>query len=157
MAMKWYSAFPKPQDDGSLAIKLFNVISKTLVKYGGGILILYRDATGLFYGPSWPGYQRWRWYTVCVEKEGERERTRRTESSVNGSIHWLEDYIGSDCRGQERYRKYKHQPYKNIQKNKMGRKNSMDISSDKQARSHTRKLGHGWDRETLKEEVNLFW
>ena len=32
----------------------------------------------------------------------------------------------------------------------------MDISSNKLAKSHIRKPGHGYDRETLKEKLNLF-
>ena len=31
----------------------------------------------------------------------------------------------------------------------------MDISNDKQAKSHTRRLGHGQERETLREKLNL--
>ena len=39
---------------------------------------------------------------------------------------------------------------KNNQKIKMGRENNcMDISSDKQAKSHTRKVGYGPEKETL--------
>ena len=34
--------------------------------------------------------------------------------------------------------------------------NSMDISSDKQAKSHTRKLGHRYEREALREKLNPF-
>ena len=33
----------------------------------------------------------------------------------------------------------------------------MDNSSDKQAKSHTRKLGYGFEMETLREKENLFW
>ena len=33
--------------------------------------------------------------------------------------------------------------------------NSMAISSDKQAKSYTRKLRHGYERETLREKQNL--
>ena len=32
----------------------------------------------------------------------------------------------------------------------------MDISSDKQARSHTRKRGRGIEKENLREKLNLF-
>ena len=40
---------------------------------------------------------------------------------------------------------------------KKKKNNSMDISSNKQAKSHTRRLGHGYKRETLREELNIFW
>ena len=49
MAMKGYSAFPKLQDYWSLHIRLFNVISRTLV---GIILPLCRGAVGVFYSAS---------------------------------------------------------------------------------------------------------
>ena len=39
----------------------------------------------------------------------------------------------------------------------MGKNNFMDISRDKQAKSQTRRLGHGQERETLREKLNLFW
>ena len=32
----------------------------------------------------------------------------------------------------------------------------MDISSDKQAKSYTRRLQHGKERETLKKKLDLF-
>ena len=44
----------------------------------------------------------------------------------------------------------RHQQNKNNQKN-----NCMDISSDKQATSHTRKRGHSWERETLKRNRSI--
>ena len=48
MAMKGYSAFPK--SPRSLAIILFNVISRTLVK---GVVLDCRDVVGVFYSPTW--------------------------------------------------------------------------------------------------------
>ena len=32
----------------------------------------------------------------------------------------------------------------------------MDISGDKQAKSHTRRSGHGHERENLKEKLKFF-
>ena len=32
----------------------------------------------------------------------------------------------------------------------------MDISSDKQAKSHIKRLEHGYKKETLREKLNLF-
>ncbi len=41
--------------------------------------------------------------------------------------------------------------------NRNGKKNKcMDISSDKIAKSHTRRLGHVFKRETLRQKLNLF-
>ena len=52
MVMKGYPALPKTLDYWSLTIILFIVISRTLI---GGVLILYRDAVGVFCSPSWVG------------------------------------------------------------------------------------------------------
>ena len=46
MAMKGYSAFPKPQRQWNLTIRLFSVITKTLVRE---ILPLCRGAVNVFY------------------------------------------------------------------------------------------------------------
>ena len=53
MAMKGYSTFPKAPALLDLTIRLFSVISRTLV--GGGVLPLCRGAVGVFYSPSWLG------------------------------------------------------------------------------------------------------
>ena len=37
----------------------------------------------------------------------------------------------------------------------MGKNNSMDTSSDKEAESHTRRHGHGLEREILREKMNF--
>ena len=43
------------------------------------------------------------------------------------------------------------------QENWDGKKNNgMDISRDKQSKFHTRTLGLGWEKETLREKLNLF-
>ena len=40
--------------------------------------------------------------------------------------------------------------------NKNGKKNKcMDISNNKQAKSHMKKLGHGKEKETFREKLNL--
>ena len=49
MAIKRYSGFPKLQHYWSIIIRLFSVICKTFV---GGVLLLCRDAVGVFYNPS---------------------------------------------------------------------------------------------------------
>ena len=33
----------------------------------------------------------------------------------------------------------------------------MDISSDKQAKSHTSKIENVYEKKTLREKLNLFW
>ena len=58
------------------------------------------------------------------------------------TIQRLEDYIKktqrkTDYSHQKQYRQHKHQQNKNHQKTKMGRKMTMDISSDKQTKPHT--------------------
>ena len=42
-------------------------------------------------------------------------------------------------------------------KTKQTKNNIMDISSDKEAKTHTRRLGHGYERKTWKEKLNLFY
>ena len=42
-------------------------------------------------------------------------------------------------------------------KQKWKEKNSLDISSNKGTKSYTRKRGRGYEKETLKEKLNLFW
>ena len=49
MAMKGYSTFPKLQHSWNLTIRLFSVISRTLVR---GVLPLCRGAVSVFYSPS---------------------------------------------------------------------------------------------------------
>ena len=49
MAIKGYSASPKPQYYWSLTVRMFSVISKTFV---GGDLPLCREAVGVFYRVS---------------------------------------------------------------------------------------------------------
>ena len=49
---------PKLQHYWSLTIRLFSVISRTIV---GGILLLCRDAVGVFYSPSWLGRPPFGW------------------------------------------------------------------------------------------------
>ena len=62
----------------------------------------------------------------------------------------------TDYSNQKQYRQRKHQQ-KNNQKIKMARNtNCMDISSDKQAKSHTRKLGQSWEKEAVREKLNIF-
>ena len=34
--------------------------------------------------------------------------------------------------------------------------NCMDISNDKQVKSHTKRPGHGYKRETLREKLSFF-
>ena len=34
--------------------------------------------------------------------------------------------------------------------------NYMDILNDKQPKSHTRRPGHGYERETLRKKLNFF-
>ena len=44
-----------------------------------------------------------------------------------------------------------------ITRKQNGKKNNcMDISSDKQAKSHTRKFGHCLERKTFREKLNFF-
>ncbi len=50
MALKEYSAFPKAP--GNLIIRLFSVISRTLV---GGLFPRCRETVGIFCSPSRPG------------------------------------------------------------------------------------------------------
>ena len=65
--IRWYQSRPEWQWRGtlhsqmfqnywSLTIRLFNIISRTLV---GGELAFGRDAVGIFYSPSWMG-----WYSL---------------------------------------------------------------------------------------------
>ena len=42
---------PKLQHYWNLTIRLFSVISRTLVEGGGGVLLLCRGAVGVFYAP----------------------------------------------------------------------------------------------------------
>ena len=50
----------------------------------------------------------------------------------------------TDYSNEKLYRKQKYQPKKNNQKTKIEVKNNcIDISSNKQVKSHTRKLGYG--------------
>ena len=51
MAMKRSPHSPKLQHHWNLTIRLFSVISKTLV-VGVGVLLLCREAVGVFYSPS---------------------------------------------------------------------------------------------------------
>ena len=44
----------------------------------------------------------------------------------------------------------------NLQWKQKWEDNRMDITSDKLAKSHTRRLGHSYERENLREKVNLF-
>ena len=83
--------------------------------------------------------------------ESRREVGRGLESnevSVDASIQKRKDYIikmprKTDYSDQKQYRHHQHQQNKNNPKTKMGSKNKrMDIFSDKQPKSHTRKLGY---------------
>ena len=61
-----------------------------------------------------------------------------------------------DYNNQKQYRQHKHQQDKNNQKTKMKKKqrnNCRDITSDKRAKSHKRKLRHGSEKETLREKL----
>ena len=83
------------------------------------------------------------------------------EDSVDASIRRLKDYI------KKSWRRFITVTWNNtdktrinrttiIRKQKNGKKNKcMDISSDKQAKSYTWRLGHGSERETLRKKLNL--
>ena len=58
MAMEGYSAFPKLQHCWNITIRLFSVISRTLVV--GVVLDLCREAIGVFNSPSRLGKSSWR-------------------------------------------------------------------------------------------------
>ena len=59
MAIKWYSAFPKPHNYWSLNIRLFSIIFRTLVR---GVFSLCRDWVFIFYTtqPTRP-FLQWSW------------------------------------------------------------------------------------------------
>ena len=65
--MKEYATIPK---DWSLSIRVFNVISWTLV---GRVLPLCRDAVGVFYSPSRMGFQ-------SVELENSKQYALKIEN-----------------------------------------------------------------------------
>ena len=57
----------------------------------------------------------------------------------------------------KQYKQHKHQQNKNNQKIENGKKNNCkDTSSDKQAKSYTRKLERGLESETFRGKMNLF-
>ena len=63
----------------------------------------------------------------------------------------------TDHSHQNRYRLHGHQPKKKKLVNTDRKKNnSMNISSDKQTKSHTKKQTHDKENETLREKLNLF-
>ena len=86
--------------------------------------------------------------------------------SIDTSIRRLEDYIKIS---KERLITVTRNNTKNTRINgatitrkqtkqkRIGKKNKcMDILSDKPAKCHTRRLGHVYERETLREKLNLF-
>ena len=84
------------------------------------------------------------------------------EDSVDESIRGLKDYIKKSKRMLITVTNNKRN---NIRTNKTttklgnrnGKKNNcMDISSNKQSKSPTKKPRHGYARETLREKLNLF-
>ena len=67
---------PQNFTDKSLAIRWFNFISRALV---GGVLPLCRDAVGVFYSPSWLGWEEMVEEDACIL---ERERKKRQKIKI---------------------------------------------------------------------------
>ena len=97
-----------------------------------------------------------------MSKKGRRRQLANIEDSMDALIQGLEDYIkkqrktnlitmvrnSTDSIMINKIATSKHKKKKN---------NYMDISKSKQVNSHTRRLGHGKERETLREKLNLFY
>ena len=87
MAVKGYSVSPKLQHYWNLSIRLFSVISRTLV--GGGVT-LCRDSVGVFYSPSWLGNGRILFeflMTIILKQFREKCRFKKSIFTMANSRH----------------------------------------------------------------------
>ena len=96
-----------------------------------------------------------------LRKEGERGLTS-TEDCINASIQGLKKYIK---KSQERLIATANNSTNKIKikrtttksrKQQWEEKQLMNISSDKLAKSHMKRPGHGYKWKTLREKLNLF-
>ena len=77
---------PKPQHHWNLTIRLFSVVSRTLI---GGVLPLGRDAVSVFYSPSWLGNlartnKKMYIYTyICINIKVNNGKKSKVVSSIN--------------------------------------------------------------------------
>ena len=99
---------------------------------------------------------------LYVSRKGGGRGFDSIQDNVDASIQGLKDYINKhEGRLTTAIRNNTDNTSINrteiIIKQKWKENNSMDTSSDKQAKSHTRKLGHDLDRENVREKLNLFW
>ena len=94
-------------------------------------------------------------------KEGGRGLSS-IQDSVDASVQRIEDYI-KNCGGRLVTATRNNTDNTSINRTKITWKqkreenNCMDISSDKQVKSHMSKLGHGEESKTLREKQNLSW
>ena len=100
-----------------------------------------------------------RWHRK--KRRWKKRRSKRTsQHCMDASIQILEDYIKKSIERLINATKNSTDiiMIKRIttRKQKWNENNYMDISSDKQTKSHVKGLRNGYEKETLREKLNLF-